>query len=313
MARNWNFFRSSEWAAVDSTPEGRTLGVRVRGGGARPIVVKCAQSSAVSMGAHALQEVAEQLGGARQWTRPLARGEYQMMVMPEPPVLESEMDSSLRWSLGSMIDFPPVEAVTSWMRIPSDSSRSAGERQMYVVVARESLVDEYAQQFEQAKLRLRAVDVRETALRNIAALTERVGAGAGLLTVSPSGIETTFTFKGELCLDRFIAQPMDEIIGGDEQRQQKFFDRLAQQVHQSLELIARNFAFVNIDRIHVGPSAIDRALVAHLGGKLSVPVQKLDLAALFDLSAAPQLATAENQSRYLVALGAALRDRRVAA
>ena len=40
----------------------------------------------------------------------LSRDDYQMLVLPEPTVLDSEMQASLRWSLGSMIEYPAAEA-----------------------------------------------------------------------------------------------------------------------------------------------------------------------------------------------------------
>ena len=44
-----------------------------------------------------------------------------------------------------------------------------------------------------------------------------------------------------------------------------------------------------------------------LAQNLPVPVELLDLANVFDLSRTPELKSPENQARYFVALGAALR------
>jgi hypothetical protein len=100
---------------------------------------------------------------------------------------------------------------------------------------------------------------------------------------------------------------MDEIVEGDEQRRQKFFDRVAQQVYQSMELITRTHPFIGIERVVVGPTPAPISLAQHLAGKLPVAVQLLDLSEILDLSATPELTKAENQARALVALGAALR------
>jgi MSHA biogenesis protein MshI len=283
-----------------------------RRGAEKPKVLKCAESSSVAMGVQALEEVAGKLGGASRWTCPLARGDYQMLVLPEPPVLESEMQASLRWSLAPMIDFPTDQAAIAWMRIPTAEFQPASEKQIYAIVTREALAQEQATLFKNAKVPLKAVDVRETALRNIAALLEKKGEGIGLITVGATGVATTFTFNGELYLDRFIAQPLDEILAGDEQRQHKFFDRVAQQVQQSIELITRSHPFISVGRIVVAPLPAPMALVSYLAGKLPLPVQALDLAAVFNLSGIPELSKPANQSRYLVALGAALRGSRTA-
>jgi MSHA biogenesis protein MshI len=300
--------RSPEWTAVDAAPDGRWLAVRVRpprAGRGKPVVLKCAQSSGVAIGQHAIGELLGQMGGGG-WTLPLVRGDYQMLVLPEPPVLESEMESSLRWTLSSMIDYPIDQAVIAWMRIPTAGHDSKREKQVYVIVARQSVIDEQAQLFAKASVSLKAVDVRETALRNIAALLEKKNEGIGLVTVDASGVTTTFTYRGELYLDRFIAQPLDEVLADDDARRLRFLDRIAQQVYQSMDLLSRNFPFVNVARIVVGPvPGLD--LATHLRGKLPVPVESLDLANVLDVTAAPELRKPEIQARYLVAVGAALR------
>jgi MSHA biogenesis protein MshI len=196
------------------------------------------------------------------------------------------------------------------MRIPTAQFQPTREKQLYAIVARRSLVANQAAMFEKARLQLKAVDIRETALRNIAVLLEKKNEGLGMLTVEPAGVSATFTYRGELYLDRFIAQSIEEVVSGDAQRREKFFDRVTQQVYQSMELVTRTHPFITVDRIVVGPSPFPLELGVHLAGKLPVPVQLLDLAAVFDLSAVPQLAKPDQQAQYLVALGAALRGMR---
>ena len=316
MNLQWPVFGSSAqgWTAFDAAADGTYAAVSVRTARSparRPQVLQCAQSSATAMGAHAIEELAGKVGAAGYpCTLALARGDYQMLVMPEAPVLQSEMEASLRWSLASMIEFPVEEAAVAWMRIPTAEFQPAREKQVYAIVSRHSVLDQQAAYFQNVRPPLKAIDIRETALRNIAALLEKKGEGLGLLTVGTTGISTTFTFKGELYLDRFIAQPLDEIIAGDTQRRQKFFDRVAQQVYQSMELITRSHPFISIERIVLAPLPAPLALGEFLAGKLPVPVQTLDLASVFDFSAVPELSKPVTQSRYLVAMGAALRGMR---
>jgi MSHA biogenesis protein MshI len=299
--------RERDWNAVELAPDGRMLAVSVRalGTSRKPKVISCASSSGVAVGPAALQELASKLPNAH-WTAILSREEYQMLVLPEPPVLESEIASSLRWSLGSAIEYPVADAALSWMRIPTAAYSNTAERQLYAVVARQSLVQERSNVFAKAGVHLHAVDVRETALRNIAALASHEGEAVGLVSVSDAGVSTIFTFKGELYLDRFIGQPIDE-IRTDEGRKRKFFERLAAQVGQSLELMARSFPFFTVNRIFIAPSEYDVDPGRFLADGLPAPVETLDLAALFDISAVSMLANRNNQGKYLIPLGAALR------
>lgn len=302
---------SKGWIAFDAAADGTFAAVAVRTAGGKPHVVRCAQSSPTAIGFHALAELAPKVAdGGLPCTLTLGRGDYQMLVIPEAPVLESEMESNIRWSLGSNIDYPAEEASVAWMRIPTDQYQSAHEKQVYAVVSHTPVLKEHAEAFRQAKLPLKAIDVRETALRNIAALAEKNVEGLALVSAGPTGVSTTFTWRGELYLDRFTAQPMDEILQGDEQRRLKFFDRVVQQVYQSIDLLSRTHPFIVLERVLVAPGPPGLDLVTPLANKLPVAVQALDLSTLFDFKSVPQLAKPEMQYRYLVALGASLRSMR---
>jgi len=299
--------RAEEWTGVDLGADGRYYAARVQPGRGKnhPIVTKCARSSSVAVGEQALAELAP-VGGL-SWTMPLPRGDYQMLIVPEPPVSDREMDASLRWSLGSMVDFPLDDAVLSWMRIPTHHDQPGRDKQLYVIATRRSTVEEQAALFDAARLPLKAVDVRETALRNLAALMERKGEGLGLVTVGHTGVTATFTYKGELYLDRFMAQSLADIVEGDATRQQRFFARIVQQLVQSVDLLVREYPFITVGRIVVAPQPKLPTLLENLHGKLGVPVEQLNLARVLDLSQVPELASAEAQFDYLGAIGSALR------
>lgn len=311
MQFNWPITKigAKGWSALDAGLDGEAVGVSVRHrAGARPQVVKCARSAAGALGAEALSELAGRVAVAGlPWTLPLKRGDYKMLVVAQPPVLPSEMERSLRWTLGSMIDFPVDEASVAWMEIPTAQFQPNRAKHIYAIVSRKSVIDEQAAVFSQVKLNLQAIDVRETAQRNIAALLETKGEGLGLLSVGAGGVTITFTFGGELYLDRFIEQPLREIVSADEAGRQTIFERIALQLSRSIDFISRSFPFMPVQRIVVAPLPVPIGLCDYLAQNLPVPVEEIDLASVFDFSLTPELREAENQSRFFVALGAALR------
>lgn len=299
------------WTAVDAAEDGAVVGVSVRHGaraGARPQVVKCASSARGAAGAEALADLARVVGvSGFPWTVALKHGSYKMLVIAEPPVLASEMERSLRWTLGAMIDFPIDEASVAWMPIPTAEFQPNRAKHIYAIVSRKAEVNEQATLFQKAKLNLRAVDVRETGQRNIAALLEKKGEGLGLLSVGPTGVTITFTFGGELYLDRFIEQSLEELVASDEAGRQKLFERIALQVLRSVDFISRNFSFMPVGRIVIAPLPGVAGLSDYLTQNLPVTVENLDLASVFDLSLVPELQARDSQWRYFIALGAALR------
>jgi MSHA biogenesis protein MshI len=236
----------------------------------------------------------------------LGRKSYRILVAEEPAVRVTEMEQSLRWAVSTMIDYPIDDAVVSWMRIPTEKLMPNRPPHLYVVVARKDLVNGYRDLFKNAKLPLKAVDVRETAHRNIAALVARDGEGIGMLSVSLRGVQFTVTYQGELFLDRYV----DETFFGahvDAAMRERASERLVLQVQRSLDFIGRTLPFIDVNRLILAPMPGEIGLRDRLAENISVPVEALDLNTVFDLSKVPELASIGAQANYFVALGGALR------
>lgn len=249
----------------------------------------------------------------------LARGDYQLMLLPRPPVPAAELERSVRWAIASQVDFSADTAVLVTMELPpahtADGSTAAGtaptadegQKSLYVVAAQAEAVEAASQAFKKAGQGLEVVDIRETAQRNIAALLETPDECLCLLRLFAAGFQLTFTHRGELYLDRFIAQPIDALQGGDEFERERLIERIVQQTRLSVSHIQTHHAGLNVKRVVLCPSPVPIDLAAPLQQQLGLPVETLDLSSVFDLSAVPQLQAASEQARHFVALGAALR------
>jgi MSHA biogenesis protein MshI len=276
--------------------------------GGKPQVVKCGTMSEPEFGAGGLAQLARSIAVPQfKWTLPLARGDYRMIVVPEPAVKQAEMADSVRWSLGTVLDYPVEEATLDWMSIPTLNHAPQRQQHLYAVVARSAVIRQRVEMFRQAKITLSAVDVRETAQRNIAALVEKPGEAIGMVSVNEQGVQITFTFEGELYLDRFIEVSLATAIAGDDDSRTRIYERITLQVQRSLDFVHRTLSFMQVGRIVMAPLPAPIALREHLAQNIAEPIEMLDLASVFDFSLTPQLAPEEAQARYFVALGAALR------
>jgi MSHA biogenesis protein MshI len=276
--------------------------------GGKPRVVKNGALPGAQLDAEALAKLSGKIAAPGcAWTLPLSRKEYSIMVIPEPPVLPAEMEQSIRWTLATMIDYPVDEASVAWMKIPTAELLPNRLPHLYVMVARNELIGQRAALFQQAKTPLRAVDVRETAQRNIAALAEQPGEGLGLLLAGRQGIQFTITFNGELYLDRFVEESLFDSSAQDEDARNRAFERIALQVQRSLDFVSRTMPFMTVGRILVAPTPTEIGLREYLAQSLGEPVEALKLGSIFDFSRTSELAKEENQALYFTALGAALR------
>ena len=208
-----------------------------------------------------------------------------------------------------MVDYPIDEAVIDWMAIPTLNYLPLRAQHVYAVAARKEVVSRYTTTFERAGLALGAIDIRETAQRNISALLESGGEALAMLSVDSRGVQITVTFEGELYLDRFMEWSLDTALTGDAESRRKHYERVSLHVQRSLDFVRRTLPFLSVTRIVIAPLPAPIALRDAVANTTGERVEQLDLANVFDISLVPELREAEVQARYFVALGAALRGK----
>jgi MSHA biogenesis protein MshI len=93
----------------------------------------------------------------------------------------------------------------------------------------------------------------------------------------------------------------------DHERRVQAFDRITLELQRSLDNVERQFSFVSVSKLVLGPSEVS-GLDDYLSSNLYTPVETLDLGSLFDLEGTPELAGKAAQQRFLLPLGAALRN-----
>ncbi len=301
--------KSGAAVVVDKdTVRGVTIVAPTQGSSGKPRVLGCAAQPSGEISSQALAALAKKLNSAsRRWVLTLARPDYKMLVVPEPAVQPDEVEQSLRWTIANQIDYPIDEANIAWMKIPTAEQQPNRPPHLYAVVARHELVANSEQLFKDAGLVLDAVDVHETAQRNIANLIGKPGEGIGLLRIGRDGMEFTISFNGELYLDRFVEESLFEDRDMDAESEQRAMERIALQVQRSLAFIDRTMPFITVGRVLIAPLPRPMALAKFIAEYLSLPVEALNLADCFDCSLTPELLQEKNQAVYFTALGAALR------
>lgn len=302
------------WTAVDvaaDLPVWCAASVHTAAGrDARPVVQAFAElpNPGADAEAAAVRELLQRTARGYPVVVTLARANYRTQVMPEPSVPDREMATSLRWSAAADDGGSPEDMNLTWLRIPTAAAMPARPRQVYTFTT--SRVWQAAQLalWRQARLRPSALDVRETALRNLAALVEQGDSASALVAADAAGVALVFTWHGALFLDRYLELPLADWRGQTAEARGRHLDRLAELVTRSAAHLARHYPFMTVDRVTVAPAVEPADLAEALGQRLALPVRPLPLDRLFDLAAVPELARAPAlQARALVSLGAALR------
>lgn len=299
--------RSSGWSAVDL--QGGVFGVNVRlprQAGQKPLVMEHAAFPRQTLEPAVLSQMSRTLTPAKfDVVTVLDRHDYQMFMVDKPVVRDDEMEGSLRLAVSPLIDYPIDEANLAWLDIPVRQTMGNRVSQLYAVVVKESLVNQRRQLFEQARVRLNVVDVRESAQRNISFLLDNDKQATCLIFADQEGVQLTITFKGELYLIRFIGESLFNKSGNGELAQA--IDRLALEIQRSFDFVRRNYPALNIAVLYVAPTEADIGLTDLLKVHLIEEVKLLDLSSIFDIPQSSDLTKPEVQAQYFHALGSALR------
>ena len=306
------------WTAIDCSrgPSLCALSLKtaVRAG-ERPQVLAAAEEAhhdADTEGA-ALRELMGRVDRSLPVLMTLARTQYRLRVMPEPAVPQREMLASLRWSLSTESDGPLEDFNLAWIRIPTEEQLPSRPRQLYAVMTPTAWLTTRLAAWRQAGVRPKVLDIRETALRNIAGALERPGEGLALVSADSEGVGMVFTHQGSLYLDRYIEQPLAELEAADAQTRVRLHERIALQLLRSIDVIGRSYPFMPVTRVVVAPAPEALGLHESLAAQLPLRVEPLELDQVFDLTRVPALAQSPAlQARCLVPLGAALRSAKVA-
>ena len=310
--RPWKV-RDTTYVAVCCSPSDGLTAVVCRTGTERPQVLASHHLPGALASAPNVLALAQALSaGGLPWVWVLGREDYLLLVMDKPPLPAAEMSAGIAWALEPRIDFPTEQASVAWMAIPQPDTAS-DTPQIYAVASRRDLMNRTRSLFDQAKIALEVVDVPETAQRNIAALLERDDECLAMLSFEADGALLTFTWRGELYLNRFIVQPLQDIDRADAPGRARILERLVSHYLQSLEFLTRQYSFLPVSRLMVAPAAFEWDIVPALAKAVPHAVESIDLSHWVDFDPQKVAPSPTAQARLWRALGATLRQEAVRA
>lgn len=235
----------------------------------------------------------------------LEPGSYQLLQMEAPPVPREDWKAALGWKLADVLDFPAEEACFDVLDIPTQEYAPGRPAMVFAVVSRQQKVQ--GLMLDLRDTALEAIDVPETALRNISALLEEENRGLACLHFDHGGGLLVLTYKGELYASRRIEIGLEQLRVASVERREQLFERIGLELQRSLDAFDRQYSFISLPRLLLAPRPELDGLLDYLASTLYVPVQNLDLSQALDVAQVAELQQPLEQSRFLLAIGAALR------
>jgi MSHA biogenesis protein MshI len=213
----------------------------------------------------------------------LDRTVYRMQALDAPADIPREnWADAIRWQLKDQVDFPVDDAVMDVLEVPNSTQLRQNNSVMAFMIPREDYTrTELAA--DDLGLNWTALEVPETALRNLCALTEEAEKARAFVAFGESHGMLVITYKGELLMARYIEVTMSAITGEEEVRGAAL-SRAALEILRTVDTFERMHSQVQLSGMTValppgcGPDVLE--LLAEL---IYVPLSPLELDKCFDL------------------------------
>jgi MSHA biogenesis protein MshI len=295
--------REPGWLAVSVQPAGISFAHGVGGSAGNCSITRCGTRT-MDGTPKDFERVMKELGlEGYQCLTLLPATDYQLLLVDAPNVPALELKTAVRWRIKDMIDYHVEDATIDVLDIPADPSGASRGHSMYAVAARNDVIQGCIERFTTAHAPLSVIDIVETAQRNIAALFEPPNRGVGFLYLGAAQALLTITYRGELYLARRIDIGVDQLAGSG---RDELMGRIVLELQRSFDHLDRQFPFVAMAKLVLGPEPRETGLAAYLSANLGLPVEQPPLASVIGFGPGAAL---DNDAawRLFHVLGAALR------
>jgi MSHA biogenesis protein MshI len=239
----------------------------------------------------------------------LDRAQYRMHAGEAPDVARQEWADAMRWQLKEQVDFPVEDAVLDVLEVSAGTQLRQNTPVMVFVVPRADYTTiELAA--DDVGLNWTALDVPETALRNLCALGEDSEKAHALVAFGETHGMLVITYKGELLMARHIEVSVSAVTGDDEVRGAAL-SRAALEILRTIDTFERMHSQVSLSNLTVAlPPGCGVETIDMLSDLIYVPIRALELADWIDLDALEEEAARLNRNatfNELCLIGSTLR------
>jgi MSHA biogenesis protein MshI len=230
---------------------------------------------------------------------------YSMLLVEAPDVPSDELRAAVRWRIKDLIDFHIDDAVLDVFAMPRRGT-SGPNQMMYAIAAKADGVQSEVRLAEEAGLTLKAVDILELSLRNLALLLDREDRGVALLYLAETSGVLLIVRQRTLYIARRLETGVRTLEDANGMRSE-LVAGLALEARRSLDYFESHYEQNALSVIYTAglePTDLDQ-----MSGELGVSVRNIELASLFTSDIALDN---EQGRRCMPAIGAALRHDEVA-
>jgi MSHA biogenesis protein MshI len=216
----------------------------------------------------------------------LAPEQYRAISIEAPAVNPEEMRQAVRWRIADLLDYPVDQAVIDYYPLPP-SNRPNTPQMLEVVACTEYLIATLGARCRQAGLRVKVVDIQETALRNLATLLPENQQGIALLHLQKDAGRVILQKDGAIYLSRKLASGYQALAEASINNEMELGfmeqDGLALEIQRSFDYVENFFDIPPITSLALVLMPIDtQKIINFLTISHGITARAMDLSAIVD-------------------------------
>lgn len=238
----------------------------------------------------------------------LGRTQYRLVSTELDDLPREDWSGAVRWRLKEQVDFPVDDAIVEVLGVPQDTQNRTTHSAI-ALLEPQAEAQKLSLAADDAGATWTAVEVPETGLRNICALSETESQAHALIAFGSEHALLVITLGGELVMTRTIEVASAALMGSEEARGGAV-GRAGLEVLRTLDTFERTHSKVTLSGLSVALPGGAVSMAEVLADLVYVPVKALELGQLVDcaaLSETPEQIDALASLENLCLLGAALR------
>lgn len=219
-----------------------------------------------------------------------------------------ELKQAVSWRIADMLDYPVDQAVVDYYPMPK-SNRANAPAMLEVVACNSQLTQSLSQLCKQAELRLKVIDIQETALRNLAALLPENEQGVAVLYLNQHSGHIIIQKNAEIYLSRKIDHGYAHLTGDlqqdDQEQLQAELNNLALEIQRSLDYVENFYDIPPIKTLAVILMPTDSfSIINFLNLNYGITARVMDITAIVE---GDTLLNDSTQNICAATIGASLR------
>ncbi len=233
----------------------------------------------------------------------LPERDYQVFLIEQPQVPDSEKHEAIRWLIAEYIDFAVEEAVVDFIELPQKLNSDSAPM-LYVIVTKKSKIDETIAWVSTCGLKVKTIDIYQSALRQIAMHLENAEEGQALLHLEEEKSHLILFKEKTLYMMRDLDLGLNMLKSLPLADNLSVYQDLSIEIQRSFDYCASNLQNANVSRLVLTPLLEKRPqLLSNLSNILGLPVREISYSEFLNVHENLPL---DKESASTFAIGAAL-------